>query len=275
MTTALPQAMGNLLPADSPPAWRTAIHRAAQLLAPTWPTGPTERAPVSDLAALGLILYALHLTHDQDPATVPMRALHDTLDGRLDINEEPYDIKELIVGALREAGHQSCVADDVMCRVTSRLLRREEPPADVPFGLGGGVPGPSDLRFAAASLKKTLGTLDEETAAVLPLAPEPAGPVSITVTGQVCVVTENSKVPVPCPECRQREGAQLAVDGDRVTYTCTTGHASISRSLGTEHVRRAIDRAHAAGRVDGPLHVMHVDLPADADPAKLCLWLRS
>ncbi|MFF4408476.1 hypothetical protein ACFY1P_29530 [Streptomyces sp. NPDC001407] len=274
MTTTLPQAMGDLLPTDSPPPWRAAVHRAAQLLAPTWPTDPAERAPVGDLAALGLILYALHLTRDQDPAAVPVTTLRDALDSRLDIDKEPYDLKELVVGALRETGHQSCVSDDVMCRVKSRLLRREEPPANVPFGLGGGVPGPSELRFAAASLKKTLSTLDEETAAALPPAPEPAGPVSATVTGQVCVVTENSKVLVPCPECRQREGARLTVDGDRVTYTCTLGHASNSRSLGTEHVRRAIDRAQSAGQVDGPLHVMHVDLRADGDPAELCLWLR-
>ncbi|MEU1307833.1 hypothetical protein ABZ419_02900 [Streptomyces cinnamoneus] len=267
MTTTLPQAMGDLLPTDSPSEWRAAVHRAAQLLAPSWPTAPAERAPVGGLAALGLILYALHLTHDQDPAAVPVRGLRDALDSRLDIDKEPYDLKKLVVGALREAGHQFCVSDDVMCRVKSRLLRREEPPADVPFGLGGGVPGPSELRFVAASLKEALSALDEETAAALPPAPEPAGPVSVTVTGQVCVVTENSKVPMTCTECQQSEGAKLTVDGDRVTYTCTMGHASISRSLGAEHVRRAIDRAQAAGRVDGPLHVMHADLPADADLA--------
>ncbi len=137
-----------------------------------------------------------------------------------------------------------------------------------------GQVGPSDLRFATVWLKEALGTLDEETAAALPPAPEPVGPVSGTVIGQVCVVTENSKVSVPCPECQQSEGAQLVLDGDRVTCTCTMGHASTSRSLGTEHVRRAVDRAQAAGRVDGPLHVMHVDLPADDDLAKVCLWLR-
>ncbi|MGA5134992.1 hypothetical protein ACPCTO_34935 [Streptomyces olivoreticuli] len=274
MIITLAEAMGDLLPTASPPSWRDAVHRAAQLLAPSWPTVPVERAPVGGLAALSLILYALHHTEGQEPAEVPAGALREVLDGGLDIDKEPYAVKELIADGLGAAGHRIHESDHVMCRTASRVLRRDEPPAGIPFGLGGGVLGPSVLRGAAAWLKKVLGTLDEGAIAALPPAPHPRGPVSVTVMGQVRVVTEYAETPVRCTECQRDEGGQLTVDGDQVTYTCTIGHVSISRQLGTEQVRRAIERAQAHRRVFGPLYVAHAHLPAETEPAKLCAWLR-
>ncbi|WP_116211623.1 hypothetical protein [Streptomyces olivoreticuli] len=184
MTTTLPQTMGDLLPTGAPPQWRASVDRAAQLLAPRWPTGPVERAPGGGLASLALILYALHHTQSQEPAAVPVSALRDVLDGGLDVNDEPFTIKKLITEGLSAAGHRVHDADHVMCRVAARMLHRDAPPVvntplgavDVPFGMGGSVPGPSDLRFAAAWLTQVLGALDEETVAALPPAPKPAGP---------------------------------------------------------------------------------------------------
>ncbi|WP_367132849.1 MULTISPECIES: hypothetical protein [Streptomyces] len=190
MTITLPQAMGNLLPTDSPPQWRAAVDRAAQLLAPNWPTDPVEEAPLGGLDSLALILYALHYTQRLQLAEIPVGALREVLDGELDANDEPYTIKKLIVDGLGAADHQIHDADHVMCRVAARLLRRDAPPVvtdlngllggmEIPFGMGGATPGPSELRFAAAWLKHVLSALGEEAVATLPPAPKPACPANV------------------------------------------------------------------------------------------------
>ncbi|MEU5428483.1 hypothetical protein AB0H73_23250 [Streptomyces olivoreticuli] len=277
MTITLPQAMGDLLPTDAPPQWRAAVVRAAQLLAPRWPTGPVERAPLGVFASLALILYALHHTQSQEPAAVPVSALRDVLDGGLDVNDEPFTIKKLITEGLSAAGHRVHDADHVMCRVAARMLHRDAPPVvntplgavDVPFGMGGSVPGPSELRFAAVWVKRMLGALDEYAIAALAPAPRPAGPVNVMVTGQVLIISDDSQALVQCAECQQDERGQLAVDGDQVTYTCAQGHISAQRRLGSGHVRQAIARTQADDGVTGQLYVADAHLPADADPATL------
>ncbi|MFI1182471.1 hypothetical protein ACH4UT_23355 [Streptomyces sp. NPDC020799] len=277
MTITLPQVMGDLLPTGAPPQWRVAVDRAAQLLAPRWPTGPVERAPLGVFASLALILYALHRTQSQEPAAVPMSALRDVLDGDLDANDEPVTIKTLIVEGLSAAGHRVHDAEPVMCRAAARVLHQDAPlvvttpfgAVDVPIGMGGAVPGPSELRSAAAWLKRMLGALDEDTIAALAPAPQPAGPVNVMVIGQVLIISDDSEALVQCAECQQDERGQLAVDGDQVTYTCAQGHISAQRQLGSGHVRQAIARTQADDGVSGPLYVADARLPADADPATL------
>ncbi|MGI5526822.1 hypothetical protein ACQEVX_05145 [Streptomyces syringium] len=190
MTVTLPQAMGDLLPTDPPPQWRAAVDRAAQFLAPSWPTDPVERAPLGGLASLALILYALHHTQSQEPAAVRAGALRDVLDGGLDVNDEPFTIKKLITDGLGAAGHRVHDADHVPSGVAARVLHRDAPPVldtplgaiEVPFGMGGGTAGPSELRFAVTWLKQVLGVLDDETVAALPPAPEPASPANVSNT---------------------------------------------------------------------------------------------
>lgn len=267
----MPLELGRLLPSTSPTRWREAVLRAGQLLAPGWAVAPVPATP----GALALVLYAVSADTATTPEQVTLAEVTALLDAAPDLDQEPATTRLLIHHALESGGHPIGDRTHPASRTAARLLHRDEP-LDIPLALGGGVAGPSALRYALPRLRALLAGLTEEQLSGLPSVEPIPVEASAHVTGAVKIVTSDSWLPLGCPVCRRAEGATVAVDGDLATFTCRKRHTTTDHQLGARHVHTALTRTSPGGKpVRGDLYVVHPDQPADADPRQLCVWLRA
>ncbi|MGI5526821.1 hypothetical protein ACQEVX_05140 [Streptomyces syringium] len=277
----LPDAMGYLIASTAPQPWREAVARAAQLLTPGW---DNLRGQGPSLGTLALTLYTLAHERQQPAADVPVEMVKEAL-RQEHPNTEPYQLQQRMEAALKTTGQARPSTGDREWRETpvERIYQDlvhvwypEEQTSDW-------APGPTAMCLAVQRLQEHMAGLDEDRATLLPEAPEPTGPIRITVTGRVRTVRYGggtaASVPVRCPHCDALEGGTLLVDGPEATYTCANDHTLPHPQLGGPHIRNALARcfdpdtdtrvpAGASGNitVEGEFRVASSSMPEHADP---------
>ncbi|MCC9309277.1 hypothetical protein LN042_19670 [Kitasatospora sp. RB6PN24] len=243
--SSLASAMGLLMNTDAPPQWTAAVTRAAQLLAPDWDQQPSRPA----LGTLALALYTLASERQETPTEIPLDVLrgaldHQPVDGPDEFSREPAMLQKRIETVLKAEGHVAYEGFQPRESALWRLFRDlrhqwepDEPMSDMP-------PGPSAMRDAVARIAESLAGLDDLHAELLPEAPKAVGPVTVTVTGYLRLVSysgaSGSSVPLRCSQCAAAEGNIVHVDGPDVTLICPSGHQFSSWQLSAAQVRSAL-----------------------------------
>lgn len=90
---------------------------------------------------MALILYAKATMAGTPPDEMSAHDLREALGGETDIDNEPIAVRELLRRVL-----DTNVAPRLV-RIFDELRQRDEPRYDIPYGLGGGAAGPSNLRW--------------------------------------------------------------------------------------------------------------------------------
>ncbi|MEU5431111.1 hypothetical protein AB0H73_36660 [Streptomyces olivoreticuli] len=273
--------MGYLVASTAPQPWRESVARAAQFLTSEW---DSLRNPHL-LGTLALTLYTLSHERQQPAGEIPVAAVKEILHHEEHpYSGEPHILRQRIEDTLKAEGHRvsepTWYASPVwrIYRDLVDVWEPDEPTSDM-------VPGPTAMRLAVKELQVHLAELDDGRAALLPSAPEPTGPVSITVTGWVRVVQYGigsaASIPVRCEECEAMEGGTLTADGPDATYTCVNGHVLNHHQLTAARVRQALtfclDPTDTDPRnvspsfsgtitVEGTFRVASSSMSEDADP---------
>jgi hypothetical protein len=262
-TRTLPDAVGLLLPTDVPKAWRDAVERAAQLLAPAWRTHRPGAAD-ADLGTLALVVYTLAHERGQTADELSLDVVRTGIADRIDFSGEPIGVRVRVNAVLTTAGHTA--AHDALSRLRFRLMDQGEP-HDAMLDID---PGPSAMRYAVERIIRTLASTDREPLADHPVF-EATGALRVEVPGRVLIVNTSAVLPIACPVCDVQSGSTVRVDGSDVTYECVDGHVSSPRFLELEavRVRNAVARSGlVSGRVARDLVVAREGMDETWDPSR-------
>ncbi|MEU5428482.1 hypothetical protein AB0H73_23245 [Streptomyces olivoreticuli] len=278
----LPDAMGYLVASSAPQPWREAVARAAQLLTPGW---DDLRGQGSMLGTLALALYTLAHERQQTAVDVPVEVVKEALEEQEHPHTpEPCRLQQRMKDALTATGQYRWGPDlqfdgTAVWRVYRDLVHDWSPEEET----SDSEPGPTDLCRAVHRLQELLAGLDADRATLLPEAPEPTGPIRITVTGWVRTVryggASAASISVRCPTCNALEGGTLLVDGPDATCTCANGHTFTQPTLSGPHIRNALAQcvypegdtrvpggASGSITVQGEFRVASSSMPEHADP---------
>ncbi|WP_116211621.1 hypothetical protein [Streptomyces olivoreticuli] len=276
----LPDAMGYLVASSAPQPWREAVARAAQLLTPGW---DNLRGQGSLLGTLALALYTLAHERQQPPADVPVEVVKEALEHQEQPHTpEPYELQQRMKDALTATGQVRSGPDlheTPVWRVYRGLVHVWHPEVET----SDWEPGPSEMSCAVQRLRELMAGLDADRAMLLPEAPEPTGPIRITVTSWVRTVryggASAASISVRCPTCNALEGGTLLVDGPDATCTCANGHTFTQPTLSGPHIRNALAQcvypegdtrvpggASGSVTVQGEFRVASSSMPEHADP---------
>jgi hypothetical protein len=226
----LPDQMAYLLPTTAPDVWRTAVERAAQLLAPSWNERPTS------LQALSFILLTLSVERQQPPASIPPEAVAEELRTQA---EEPQALSRRIDAAGATAGvlgngYGPGTLDTLWTGLSSWLEASGDDDAEG---------HPPAFWTAVGRLYEVIRGLDGADIRATPVPLPAPGAWTISVGRHVQVVTPASIRAVTCDTCADGEGGALHVDGPAVTFVCAQGHTTADHRLGVWHVRNALTHA--------------------------------
>ncbi|WP_367132851.1 MULTISPECIES: hypothetical protein [Streptomyces] len=279
----LPDAMGYLIASSAPLPWWEAVDRAAQLLTPGW---GSLRGQGPSLGTLALTLYTLAHEGQQLAAEIPVEVVKEALEYEEGPhNREPYQLQQRMEAALQATGQFTSSPDSrerhetPVWRVYRDLVHVQYPEVMT----SDWAPGPTSMCLAVQRLQETLSGLDEDRATLLPEAPEPTGPIQITVTGWVRTVRYGggsaASIPVRCPDCDVLEGGTLLVDGPDASCTCINGHTFTHPKLTGPRIRNALARCvypdndtrvpdglSGSVTVEGEFRVAAASMPEHANP---------
>ncbi|KOG29522.1 hypothetical protein ADK35_02200 [Streptomyces viridochromogenes] len=235
----LPDEMAYLLPTTAPDAWRAAVARAAQLLAPSWDERP------NNLKALSFIVLTLAVEREQPPESLPLQAVTEELSAQ---GEEPQDLSQRIKAAGTTAGvlgngYGPDTLDTVWTDLSSWLEAPGEPMGDAPGH-------PPALWAAVGRLHEAISGLDAASIRQAPVPLPSPGALTISVGRHVQVVSTNAIRPITCDTCASCEGGSLRVDGPAVTFVCAEGHTTADHRLEVRRVRNALVHADVPIRAD-------------------------
>ncbi|WP_161790168.1 hypothetical protein [Streptacidiphilus carbonis] len=258
--TPLSEALSYLLYPDAGVVWHAAARQAARLLAPAWQEVEADEYAQDRLECLALTVYALADETINAPAMVPVQAIRNALKQAVqqiaDSDDgEPQKLKYRIMDALLWTDRTGAVPGDAVGRPSVHELYSRLIVPD--WHIGQDRPylplGPSVMVALLPWLSDRLSRIDETG---LRPAPEPAGTLTVNVSGKVwtaaSVGTADTRKFVACPLCGPVQGATIIVDRAEVTLVCANRHRSHPKELSAPVVRLGLREAlaHKGTHVD-------------------------